>query len=148
MNTELKLILEDGGWYEGRQREIEYFVEEIKNHNLTLPNKLVEEFLKEFVNLEFKFKISGGENWNIRLISEDIIPYITSRHLKIWSHLANEDIVPIGTLHENTAYLFLSYSGKFYMAFEEKFYLIGNDFTNCLDNIINQKAILRIAQKK
>lgn len=143
MNT-IKTILEDGGWYEGRQREIEYIIQEIKSNNLTLPNKLVEDFLKEFVNLEFRFKILNGQTWNIRLILDDILPYVEAKNLKFWSEIVNEDIVPIGTLYENNAYLFLSYTGKFYMAYENKFYLIGDDFNDCINNIINQKSILSL----
>ena len=145
MDTNVKTILENAGWYEGRQREIDYIIEEIKINNLPVPDKFVQEFLKEFINLELNFKTPDDKYGNIRLILEDIVPYIEERHLKVWSDLATEAIFPIGSLFANTAYLFLSHSGKFYMAYEDKFYLIGDDFNKCLDNIINQKDIHRIA---
>jgi hypothetical protein len=144
MDTYIRSILEDAGWYEGREREIDYMIEEIKNTRLTVTNKLVEDFLKEFVNLELNFKIPNGQYGNARLILDDILPYLNPKHFKVYTLLAKEDIVPIGTLFENTADLFISYTGKFYMAAETEFYLLGNDFDTFLHNTIYQKDILRI----
>ena len=76
-------ILEDGGWYTGRQIDIDYLLEEIKSNGLTMPNKTVEDFLKEFGNLEFNFIKPTGETGNIKLVLEDVIPYVEFRQLEI-----------------------------------------------------------------
>jgi hypothetical protein len=144
MNEKVKEILEDAGWYNGRQIEIDYLIEEIKGNDLTIPNEAIENFLKEFGNLEFNFVLLTGEPGNIKLVIDEVAPYIEPRNLIQWQNLAKENIVPVGTMFNDDAYLFISYSGKFYMANGNKFFLIGDDFFDCIDKVINQKNIIRI----
>ncbi len=144
MDTKVKKILEEAGWYNGRQIETDYLIEEIKGNDLTIPNGVIENFLKEFGNLEFNFILPTGEWGNIRLIIDEVAPYIESRALLQWQDLAKENIVPVGTMFNDDAYLFISYSGRFYMATGDKFFLTGDDFFDCIDKVVNQKNILRI----
>ena len=42
MDTKVKKILEEAGWYNGRQIETDYLIEEIKGNDLTIPNGVIE----------------------------------------------------------------------------------------------------------
>jgi len=141
MDNKAKILLEECGWYEGRQIEIDYLIQDIKNNDLALPNVVIENFLKEFGNLEIAVP-TQNQIISIRTILDEIVPYIEGDQLKMLSVLANENIVPIAVLNEGAAYLFLSYSGKFFMLYETKFYFLGDNFFDVIDGIAKQKELL------
>jgi len=142
--TDIKEILEEGGWYTGRKIDVDDWILQLKNNRLTPPNITIIEFLSEFGNIEYSFMLPSGEFGNVKLVADEILPYVEPSSLHICERLVDEPIVPIGTIFNDTAYLYMSYSGKFYMSGEGKLYLLANNFIDCLDVVKNQKDILRI----
>jgi hypothetical protein len=73
MKNEIKLILEESGWYPGRRIEIGYMIEDYRREEITIPNVLIENLLKEFWNLELNFKVPNGMYGNVRLNTEEAL---------------------------------------------------------------------------
>lgn len=143
MKDNIKEILSEAGWYEGREIDIEYMIDELKREGLTIPNILIEELLKEFWNLELNFMTPDERYGRIRL-NTGVALGVESKVLIFFEEYINEKLVPVGSIDDESAILFVSYSGKFYMAANGVFFLIGNDFFKGMEAIIYQKNIIRI----
>lgn len=143
MKRDIEVILSDAGWYEGREIEIEYMIDELKREGLTTPNTVIENLLREFWNIELNVKTPDERLTNIRLNTEVAIG-VENRVLSFFEECINEKLVPVGSINDESAVLFVSYSGKFYMAANGVFFKIGENFFEALETIIYQKDIIRI----
>lgn len=143
MDEKTKQIIEEAGWYEGRSIDIDYMLEELKNSGYIV-NPVIVGLLKEFWNLNLEFIAPDGRFNNIRL-NVEAASYYSKKDLEKISAYLQEEIIPVGEIHEGAATLLVSASGKFYMISDNGFFKIGDNFPQALDVIINEKAILRIA---
>jgi hypothetical protein len=144
MDNAIKVILEDAGWYENRKIDISDWKNQLENENFTIPNKVVEDFLCEYANLEYNFLLSSGKYGNIKIAIDEIVPYIELHTLREYENLIGEKMVPIGTVLFDIGYLYISHTGKFYMQTDGKLYLLGDSFFDCINTIKNQNDILRL----
>lgn len=143
MQGYLKEILENAGWYFKRRIDISYMIEELREAGFETTNLHIHNFLKEFGNLNIEYKTPNEEFSNIK-INIEALYQIDKRDVdKISIHLQDK-LIPVGSIHEDSALLFTSNLGMFYMATEGKVYKIGSNFFDALSTIINQKNVLRI----
>lgn len=136
-------ILEEAGWYPGRKIDIGSMIEDLEREGYNLPNDLVKKLLEEYWNLELNFKTPDGKFGNIRLNIEEIFD-ADVRIIKKIGELLNEDLIPVGTIHFDTALLLVSDIGKFYMAANGMLYLLGVNFHNAIFTIISQADVIKI----
>lgn len=140
----IKHLLEEAGWYEGRRVDIEYMIDDLRKAGLTIPNDLISELLTEFWNLELNFILSDGLSSNIRLNIEEAMMGIMIEELEKLQRATNDKLVPAGLIHFESALLFVSYSGKFYMIVERQMFLIGQNFFDMLETVVFRKGISQL----
>jgi SUKH-3 immunity protein len=143
MESHVKEIAENAGWYEGRKIDVEYMLEDLKERGFTITNPHIVELLKEFWNLNLEFLTPSGRSSNIRLNIDAATDFDRRDFVKLseWLH---DELIPVGSIHEECAILLLSHSEKFYMMEDSKFYKIGDSLFEALSTIINEKDVLRI----
>lgn len=145
INNQLRDVLENAGWYEGRQISIDYIIDELWQDGYDITqNKIIQNLLREFWNLNIEFKNHDGTYSNVRLNTERV-GGVSQQVVQKISELIHEKIIPLATIHDDSAILFVSENGRFYMGVDEQFYRIGNDFFEALDTIINQKEVLKFS---
>jgi hypothetical protein len=145
MDKQIKVILEDAGWYPGRNISIDYMIEHIVKLGYGVPKEVVLLLFKEYWNLELSFIAPNGEFSSLRL-SVDVIEFYTDFMLKNIMTLAKEEkIFPVGSVNDGVADLLVSDNGRFYMSCESGLFLVGDDFMSALESIVNKKDILRIS---
>ena len=83
--------------YPGRRIEIGYMIEDFKREEITIPNMLIENLLKEFWNLELNFNVPNGMYGNVRLNTEEALG-LEKYILNYYENLINEKLVPVGTI--------------------------------------------------
>ena len=143
MSNDIHKLLEEAGWYEGRRIDISYMIEDLKARELTGPNPLINKLWEEYWNIKIEFITPTGMSGDITLNYENALG-ISNRLLQQYETLLGDNLVPSGSINEDSGALFVSYSGKFYLAANQNLYQIGIDFFNALDVIINEKDVLRL----
>ncbi|MBI3235041.1 MAG: SUKH-3 domain-containing protein [Bacteroidetes bacterium] len=134
MNNYIKSMIENAGWYEGRSIDIDYMIEELEREGYKIKNNHVIQLLKEFWNLNIEFITPSGRNSNVRLNIEAALE-VEKRDIDKISEILKEELIPVGFIHEDTAILLVSSSGKFYMAANRTIFRIGKDFFEALDTV-------------
>ncbi len=135
----IKKYLEESSWYKGRQKDISYLNEELAKNELDPLNKIISNFLQEFhyVNLNLP------NGYDIHINVDDTLLYIGKEIVSLVKSVIKEPLIPIGMIHEGSAILFMSNSGKISMLTDGKgLFLIGNNFETALNNIINNENIV------
>jgi SUKH-3 immunity protein len=143
MENIVKNILEEAGWYPNRKIEIGEMTQEYKNYGLNPPDSNLQNLLQEYWNLRLYFTMPDGQENDIRL-NTDVIRNVDSKSLKIFDDILTDTLVPVGSIYDDTALLIASYSGKFYMLSNKLFFILGDNFHDALNTIINQKDLFRI----
>jgi SUKH-3 immunity protein len=143
MDNEIRLILEDAGWYPGREIDIGYMIDEIRNEGLTIPNQVIQGLLKEFWNIELSYSKIDGTYGSIKLNTE-VAGYYSQLNIEKMEDIVGDKLVPVGVIGDNLADILVSYNGKFYMLGDSGFFLIGNNFEEALECIIYEKNVVRV----
>ena len=144
MEARVMEILDNSGWYEGRKIDVDYMLEDLEGRGFKITNPRIVDLLKEFWNLILEFETPTKDKVsNIRLNIDAGSDYLKEEFKKL-SELLQEDLIPVGSIHEESALLLVSNSEKFYMMGEGRFYQISTSFQEMLSVIINEKDVLRI----
>lgn len=144
MENYIKEVLENAGWYYGRKIDVDYMIEELEREGFVIKNHRIIELFEEFWNLNIEYKTPDGSFSSIRLNTE-VACGIEKKIVDQISNMINDELIPVGAMHEDTALLLISNSGLFYLAADEKFYKIGDDFFEALSTIINQKDVTKFS---
>ena len=140
---EVRQVLEDAGWYPERKIEIDYMVEEYIKNGLNPPDHNLQKLMEEYCNIRLYFTMPDGQENDIRL-NTDIISSVDNNGLQKFNEILEDTLVPIGSIYDDTALLMGSYSGKFYMLSNKMFFILGSNFYDSLDTIINQRDLYRV----
>jgi hypothetical protein len=135
-------LLEDAGWYEGRNIDVEYIIKELSNDGYMINNKQIRDLLKEYWNLNIEFKTPDGYFSNIKLNTE-VAKDVDKISVAKISQAIHDDLIPVGSINEDSALLLLSDSGKFYMITDNDVYKIRDNFFDTLKAIIFQDDVTR-----
>jgi hypothetical protein len=144
MDLYLKKCLDNAGWYKNRKIEVEYMLGELLKMGYSITGFYVKNFLQEFGNLLIEFETPDKKISNVRInyeAAQELYPEETSK----LSDFINDQIIPIGYIHFETALLLISdKTGKFYMSIDAGFYSLGNNFTETLESIIYKRNVMKI----
>jgi hypothetical protein len=144
MDSYIKEVLENAGWYEGRRVDIDYMIEELQRGGFEIKNHNIIQLLKEFWNLNIEYQTPTGNLSNIRLNTEVVNGVEKSVVDKI-SVLLHDELLPVGLIKEDSALLLVSNSEAFYMAAENEIYRLGDNFFAALSTIIYEKEVVRFS---
>lgn len=117
-------ILSESAWYQGRKRDIDYVVDNLKHEQFTLPNESILKLIEEFIYVELNFKTPDGLFSNIRFNIEDAQSYVSLKMLRAYESVTKECLVPVATIHYDAGVLFMSHASKFYMIHEDGFFRV------------------------
>ena len=145
LNEEVRQILEESGWYEGRKINIKSHVEILENCGFEVFDS-AKQFIEEFGDLDIKAesKVSSTSivifNTYVKRILEvfnecndkDII---RNKYFDLSKH-TDEKVVPIGTLSNGEMIVFITESGKLVTEIVIK----GDNVVEGLNAIISRKA--------
>jgi ATP-dependent exoDNAse (exonuclease V) alpha subunit len=105
-------------------------------------NKQIRDLLKEYWNLNIEFKTPDGYFSNIKLNTE-VAKDVDKISVAKISQAIHDDLIPVGSINEDSALLLLSDSGKFYMITDNDVYKIRDNFFDTLKAIIFQDDVTR-----
>jgi hypothetical protein len=140
--TDIINLLEDAGWYQGRSIDIEYIISELSMEGYVINNQKIKDLLKEYWNINIEFKTPDGYLSNIRLNTE-VAKDVDKISIDKISQAIHDNLLPVGTINEDSALLLLSDSGKFYMITDNDVFKIRDNFFDTLKAIIYQDNITR-----
>jgi hypothetical protein len=61
-----------------------------------------------------------------------------------YEELLKDKIVTAGSINDDSGLIFISYSGKFFLAANQNLFQIGNDFFSALDTIMNERNVIKL----
>src|SRR6187431_2528297 len=125
MDNYIRNILETAGWYTERKFDIQNMIDELLQEGYVVENPKILEHFKEFWGLNLEFSMPDKTISNIKLNASVVFDVDKDEIDRISEHL-HEKLIPVGSIHQDTALLLLSETLKFYMILEGKGYEIGN----------------------
>lgn len=145
MFKEIKLFLEEAGWYEGRLIDINYMLNDFRREGYKEPNSSMKELLSEFWNLKVERITSEGFCVNIRLNTDAGLENADIEIVSKLERLVGMDFLPVGTINDDHAVLLLSFESKFYLLADTGLFFLGDGFSKACKTVLFREELLKIA---
>lgn len=140
----MKYFLEQAGWYENREIDVIYMIDDFERLGYHLPNDLIKSILSEFGNLRIELKSAKGISFDLRINPEVGMEFVDAIDLSGVETLVGDLLLPIGSVSNDHGGLLISYSGKLYLMGDTGIYFLGNNFVESCENILADKPLLKV----
>lgn len=146
MNSELKKILEDSAWYEGRKKDVAYIYDDLKRNELSIPNDIIYKFIEEFEYVHLIYKTKNGIFIEVHFSVDKGIENTPTELHSAFEKNFGAPLVPVGCLGESIGVIEMSYSGQLILIVpEEGMFFLGENLTAALECIFFQNTLSKIA---
>jgi hypothetical protein len=140
----LILHLEQAGWYENRNIDISYMINEYNQLGFITPNEFIQSFLMEYGNLRIEFRNDNGSYSDIRINPEAGLQFMDSEDLPVLEKIVADNLLPIGSIHSDHFGLLVSFKGGFYLLGDDGIYQLGDDFLTVCETVFLKKPLIKI----
>lgn len=143
MKEKIRQLLSESGWYKGRNRSIDLEDDflSLKREGYFMPDDNIKKLICEFWNIDIQFQYDDGFYNNIDLNIEralDSTDYFIIHRIEL---LINKLLLPVGTIQFGSGLVLIANDFSFYLINEENLYLVGNNFIDFLETVIEKKEI-------
>lgn len=146
MRRELKKILEDSAWYEGRKKDVDYIHDDLMRNELSPPNKIIYEFIEEFEYVHLSYKTPNGIFLDVHFSVEEGIQHTPVELHSEFEKIFGESLVPVGYFGEHVGVIEMSYSGKLILIVpEDGMFLLGENLESALESIFLKTHLSKIS---
>lgn len=143
----IKSILEQAGWFQGRQIDVDFMNYELAGLGYRVKSKCLIDLFREFWNLNIEYKTPDGHYGNIRLNIE-VASDIEAGVLDSLSNYFNAKIVPVGEIDDHSGLILASESCLFYLLGQGRCFLIGDSFFEMLSTVVYRKDMKEISFRR
>ena len=146
MREELKVVLENSAWYQGRKKDVDYILDCLLHKGLTTPNEIIYKFIQEFEYVHLSHQTDNSIFIDVHFSVEEGIEHTPVELHSAFEKIYGEFLVPVGYFGEHVGIIEMSYSGKLILIVpEEGMFFLGENLEVALENIFFEKQIVKIA---
>ena len=142
----IESIVQEAGWFKGRQIEVAFMLDELKEFGYLIQSECLVDLFKEFWNINIEYITPDRHYGNIRL-NLDTSSEIDPESMAFYSEIIASKLVPVGEIDGQSGLLLATEACAFYLLAQGRLFLLGDGFSEMLLTIVYRRELIEVSFK-